>query len=157
MNLNNLKIYWENPNDNLLLDVIKQSKYPSFSKSKFDTVEFNNMISYLESFVNWNYNTEDYWENWIVLIVANHPFWENILLNWNIYQKEYLYYLLNLCIDLSNLMDILWYYQTRMVKDSKEWIDFIHKPNLSNFIKLKDKIYSILLWNSKDKVDTVLW
>ena len=156
LNLSNLKICNYSFEDDLLKDVIKQSIAPNLPKNLNKSKEFNDMISVLENFINWNYNTDDYWENNILLIVANHPFWEKILLEWNENQKEYLYYFLQLCLDMSNLMWKLWYYKTRVVKDSIEWVNFIHKPNLSNFIKLKDLIYELIIWESKSKIDGVL-
>lgn len=141
---------------NLLKDVINQSKSPNFDKQLVYTEEFINLKNSLENFINWSYDVVDFDKTGLLLIIVNHPFWENIMLEWNIYQKEYLDYFLILAFDIAKFIEKKWYYITKGIKNLQEWVDFVHKPNLSNLSIITRLVYKLISEKTKKSVEEIL-
>lgn len=140
----------------LLNDVINQSKSPNFNKQLVYTEEFVNLKNSLENFINWSYDVVDFDKTGLLLIIVNHPFWENIMLEWNIYQKEYLDYFLNIAFDIAKFIEKRWYYITKGIKNLQEWVDFIHEPNLSNLSIITRVIYKTISEKTNSSVEEIL-
>ncbi len=140
----------------LLNDVINQSKSPNFNKQLISTEEFLNLKNSLENFINWSYDIIDFDKTELLLIIVNHPFWDNIMLNGNKYQKEYLDYFLGIALDVAKFIEKKWYYTNKGIKNLQEWVDFIHEPNLSNLSIITKLIYKIISEETKNSVEEIL-
>lgn len=152
--INPSNIIWEK---DLLKDVIGIFKDPNIWKNDVYTEDFNKAKNLIIEFMNWNYHKRDYSKVSLLLIISSHPFWENIILNGNKYQKEYLDWFLSLAMELYKYLDAIWYSINDVIKWSEEWIDFIHSPNLTNLILLKDLIFHEIHIENKNKVRNILW